>query len=149
MRMILRFAVAALAVGILVPHAQANSQSYCEMFAKDFADVRTTDVDLWQKSYRNAFNDCMNQYTAAAPVAAPKKALQKQAAVPANPVEPATEAVAETETQAAAVVKAKPEMEPGSPEWNEYCAAKYRSFNPDTGTYNSHTGKERRCVVTQ
>ena len=149
MRMIFRFAIAALAVGVFVSHAQANSQSYCEMFAKDFADIRATDVDLWQKSYRNAFNDCMNQYTAAAPVAAPKKALLKQAAVPAKLAEPTTEAVAETETQAAAVVRAKPAMEPGSPEWNEYCAAKYRSFNPDTGTYNSHTGKERRCVVTQ
>lgn len=153
MLMILRFAAAALAVGVFVPQAQANSQTYCEMFAKDFADVRTTDVDLWQKSFRNAFNDCMNQYTAAAPVAAPKKPLQKQAAVPAKPVEPATEATtetpAETATQAAAVVKAKLALEPGSAAWNEYCAAKYKSFNPDTGTYSSLTGKERRCLVTQ
>lgn len=112
------------------------------MFAKDFADTRTTDVDLWQKSYRNAFNDCMNQYTAVAPAAAPKKQLQKQAAAPLNE--------SETATAVAAVVKPKKlELEEGSEAWNEYCAAKYKSFNPDTGTYNSYNGKERRCVVTQ
>ena len=121
--------------------ASASSQNYCEMFAKDFADTRTTDVDLWQTSYRNAFNDCMNQYTAAAPAAAPKKKLQKQAAAPLNETE--------TSTAVAAVVKPKLTLEEGSEAWNEYCAAKYKSFNLDTGTYNSHTGKERRCVVTQ
>ena len=100
MRMFLGFAIMALLSAILVPGASASSQSYCELFAKDFADQRTTDVDLWQKSYRNAFNDCMNQYTAAAPAAAPKKQLQKQAAVPLAPPDTATEA--------AAVVKDKP-----------------------------------------
>jgi hypothetical protein len=83
----------------------------------------------------------MNQYTAVAPAAAPKKQLQKQAAVPL--------AAPETSEEAAAVVKPKLKLEPGTEAWNEYCAAKYKSFNPDTGTYNSHTGKERRCTVTQ
>ena len=141
MRMIGMSALAVLASFAFTVQASASSQTYCEMFAKDFADGRTTDVDLWQISYRNAFNDCMNQYTAAAPVAAPKKALQKQAAVPLS--EP------ETSEEAAAVVKPKLKLEPGTEAWNEYCAAKYKSFNPDTGTYNSHTGKERRCIVTQ
>ena len=141
MRMIGMSALAVLASFAFTVQASASSQTYCEMFAKDFADGRTTDVDLWQISYRNAFNDCMNQYTAAAPVAAPKKALQKQAAVPL--------AAPETSEEAAAVVKPKLKLEPGTEAWNEYCAAKYKSFNPDTGTYNSHTGKERRCTVTQ
>jgi hypothetical protein len=143
MRMVSSFVLAVLTAGIFSTQAAAGSQAYCEMFAKDFADGRTTDVDLWQKAYHNAFNDCMNQYTAASPVAAPKKALQKQAALPI--AEP------ETSEEAAAVVKpkSKPELEPGTEAWNEYCAAKYKSFNPDTGTYNSNTGKERRCAVTQ
>ena len=83
-----KFSSSALAIAALVlasTQASANSQTYCEMLAKDFADTRTTDVDLWQKSYRNAFNDCMNQYTAVAPAAPPKKKLQKQAAAPLNP----------------------------------------------------------------
>ena len=141
MRMIGMFASATLAASLFSTLGLASSQTYCEMFAKDFADGRTTEVDLWQISYRNAFNDCMIRYTAAAPVAAPKKALQKQAAVPL--------AAPETSEEAAAVVKPKLKLEPGTEAWNEYCAAKYKSFNPDTGTYNSHTGKERRCIVTQ
>ena len=128
-----KFSSSALAITTLVllsTPASANSQTYCEMLAKDFADTRTTDVDLWQKSYRNAFNDCMNQYTAVAPAAAPLNE-------------------SETSTAVAAVVKPKKlALEEGSEAWNEYCAAKYKSFNPDTGTYNSHTGKERRCIVT-
>jgi hypothetical protein len=139
--MIGMFALATLTASLFPTPGLAGSQTYCEMFAKDFADGRTTDVDLWQKSYRNAFNDCMNQYTAAAPAAAPKKQLQKQAAVPL--------AAPETSEEAAAVAKPKLNLEPGTEAWNEYCAAKYKSFNPDTGTYNSHTGKERRCTVTQ
>ena len=141
MRIFSSFALAILTAGIFSSQAAANSQTYCELFAKDFADGRTTDVDLWQISYRNAFNDCMNQYTAAAPAAAPKKQLQKQAAVPL--------AAPKTSEEAAAVVKPKLKLEPGTEAWNEYCAAKYKSFNPDTGTYNSLTGKERRCIVTQ
>ena len=143
MRLFSSFALAILTAGIFSTHSLASSQTYCEMFAKDFADGRTTDVDLWQKAYRNAFNDCMNQYTAVAPAAAPKKQLQKQAAVPLAAPE-----TSESE-EAAEVVKPKLKLEPGTEAWNEYCAAKYKSFNPDTGTYNSHTGKERRCTVTQ
>jgi hypothetical protein len=141
MRIFFSSALAIVTLALMSTQASASSQNYCEMFAKDFADTRTTDVDLWQKSYRNAFNDCMNQYTAVAPAAAPKKKLQKQAAAPL--------AESETSTAVAAVVKPKPALEEGSEAWNEYCAAKYKSFNPDTGTYNSHTGKERRCIVTQ
>ena len=141
MRMFSRSALAIASLVLVPTQASASSQNYCEMFAKDFADTRTTDVDLWQKSYRSAFNDCMNQYTAVAPAVAPKKKLQTQAAAPLNEQE--------TSTVVAAVVKPKGVLEPGSEAWNEYCAAKYKSFNPDTGTYNSHSGKERRCIVTQ
>jgi BA14K-like protein len=141
MRKFFSSALALVTLALMSAQASASSQNYCEMFAKDFADTRTTDVDLWQKSYRSAFNDCMNQYTAVAPAVAPKKKLQTQAAAPLNEQE--------TSTVVAAVVKPKGVLEPGSEAWNEYCAAKYKSFNPDTGTYNSHTGKERRCIVTQ
>jgi len=137
MRKILGFAIVAFSSAMLGPGAFAGSQSYCEMLAKDYADRRTTDVDLWQKSYRNALNDCMNQYTA---VAAPKKPLQEQAAAVAPPGSITGTIAAEPENQ--------PALEPGSPSWKEYCAAKYKSFNPDTGTYSSYTGKDRPCIVT-
>ena len=33
----------------------------------------------------------------------------------------------------------------GSQEWLEYCASKYRSFDPQTGMYLSYSGTYRRC----
>lgn len=33
----------------------------------------------------------------------------------------------------------------GSPAWYDYCAAKYRSFNPRTGRYRSYSGEWLRC----
>jgi predicted lipid-binding transport protein (Tim44 family) len=35
--------------------------------------------------------------------------------------------------------------EPGSPEWYDYCAAKYRTFNPATGRYRTYAGQYRMC----
>jgi hypothetical protein len=35
--------------------------------------------------------------------------------------------------------------EPWSDEWYDYCSAKYRSFNPDTGRYRTYSGKYRLC----
>ncbi len=32
-----------------------------------------------------------------------------------------------------------------SPEWIAYCARKYRSFNPRTGTYVAYSGRVRMC----
>lgn len=37
------------------------------------------------------------------------------------------------------------EMVPGSPAWYAYCSNKYRSFDPETGTYLSFDGDRRPC----
>jgi hypothetical protein len=34
---------------------------------------------------------------------------------------------------------------PGTKAWYRYCAAKYRSFNPDTGRYTAYSGKTYPC----
>lgn len=34
---------------------------------------------------------------------------------------------------------------PGSPEWYDYCEAKYRSFDSDTGMYMSYSGYWKPC----
>ena len=33
----------------------------------------------------------------------------------------------------------------GSPEWYQYCASRYRSFNPQTGMYRGYDGQLRPC----
>lgn len=34
---------------------------------------------------------------------------------------------------------------PWTPAWYRYCAAKYRSFNPETGYYLSYSGRYKFC----
>ena len=34
---------------------------------------------------------------------------------------------------------------PWSPAWFTYCKNKYRSFNPNTGTYRTYSGRDRFC----
>lgn len=34
---------------------------------------------------------------------------------------------------------------PGSPDWNAYCASKYRSFDPATGTFMGYDGRRHYC----
>lgn len=37
--------------------------------------------------------------------------------------------------------------EPWSSEWYDYCADRYRSFNPRTGTFRGYDGAEHFCVA--
>ena len=37
--------------------------------------------------------------------------------------------------------------EPWTPEWRDWCDAKYRSFKASTGTYRGYDGKDHFCVV--
>jgi hypothetical protein len=38
------------------------------------------------------------------------------------------------------------ELAPWSPEWNRYCANRYPTFNPRTGTYRGYDGHDHFCV---
>ena len=131
--------VCALVSSVFSTQAFADVKSYCEIFGQDFANGKTSDVDQWQISYRNAFNDCITQYTADANVedtaganveVPDKKIAKKVVVVPAKDF---------------SRKKRTPILEPGSIAWNKYCAAKYASFNEVTGNYRSHAGKEKPC----
>ena len=121
--------------------AQADAQSYCEVLGKDFANEKTNNVDAWLSSYRNAYSDCMAQYTAEAKVGVPDQKTQKKVAEKVMPkviVAPAKDFSKK---------KSTPMLEPGSVAWNKYCAAKYVSFNEVTGTYKSYGGKQKPCLT--
>ena len=125
----MRIYVMATAIGMLsgfsVP-AFTNPQTYCELFGRDYADGRTLDVDQWQTGYRDAFNSCMTQYTSGTPEISKRKSAEK--------------AVKK-------VAKRPPLLAPGSVAWNEYCSAKYASFDKGSGTYKSYSGKAKPCLV--
>lgn len=36
-------------------------------------------------------------------------------------------------------------LAPGSPDWNAYCASKYRSFDPASGTFLGYDGRRHYC----
>lgn len=38
-----------------------------------------------------------------------------------------------------------PGYQPWSPAWYQYCANRYRSFNPSTGTFTTYQGEQRFC----
>ena len=127
----------AFAVGFFSTQALADTQSYCEVFGQDFANGKTSDVDTWEVNFRNAFGDCMAQYAGdakveALPLKVAKKETKKVVIVPAKDF---------------SRKKRRPILAPGSIAWNNYCAAKYSSFNPATGNYRSHAGKEKPCLT--
>lgn len=43
------------------------------------------------------------------------------------------------------VYRAGYNLEPWSPDWYSYCYSRYRSFNPDSGTFIGYDGYERFC----
>ena len=127
----------AFAVGFFSTQALADTQAYCEVFGQDFANGKTSDVDAWEDHFRNAFGDCMIRYAAVSGVEAPagkfaKKAVGKVVVAPARD---------------SSRKKRTPILTTGSIAWNNYCAAKYASFNPTTGNYRSHAGKQKPCLV--
>jgi hypothetical protein len=116
--------------GALSTPAFADAQSYCGLFGRDYADDRTLDVDQWQIKYRKAFESCMTQYMSGDP--APKR-------------ESAEKIVRKADTPRR---KRYMHLAPRSVAWNEYCAAKYASFNKATGKYKSYSGKAKPCLVS-
>ena len=133
----MRMFLGMLALSVFSAPAFADVKSYCEVFSQDFASAKTSDVDEWQSSFRNAFGDCMAQYATETKAPPPvKKSAQKAARKVV--VVPATSYSTKKRTRI---------LEPGSNAWTAACSAKYASFNSVTGNYKSRTGKERRCGV--
>jgi uncharacterized protein YcfJ len=156
--------VTAAVMASFVSEAQAGRRSYCDAYARDVANSRVSGGDVlagtiggalggafvgaiidgkegagkgaiiggvggtvmgaagadskWHRVYRKAFADCMDMYE-------PRPIVYKKP-VP-KPAEP---------------------LEQGSEAWNDYCAAKYSSFDRETGLYTGKSGKQHTCVVS-
>ena len=135
---------------ILVPAnaAFASRADYCAAYAQDFADAKTQDKALWQHKYDIAHTACMAEANPAEQVkqAKPKiQNLQKPVQQKTSSLKPS---VNSTPQPTPATSLAKTKLEVGSGDWNTFCANKYASFNVKTGTYTSHTGVERKCVIS-
>jgi BA14K-like protein len=120
--------------------AFADKAAYCKAYARDFADQSAADETQWQHKYQIANSACMAKHISPKPLvfrpARPPSTLPPKPAPIVKAIEPKPVAVKPVALTA------------GSPEWNNYCAKKYVSFNAKTGTYKSKTGVERKCIVT-
>lgn len=45
------------------------------------------------------------------------------------------------------VVRHVDSLEPWSDEWYRFCSQRYRSFNPETGTFRGHDGRNHFCTA--
>jgi hypothetical protein len=158
-------------LALLTQPAFADVQDYCAAVARDFADLRPKDRDIWQQRYDGANMDCIEQFSMTPVVAAaPAKAKKKIAAVKPSKPEPVIVAATPikenpkkklkkpaaeiatvegaTAEPTAKAASAKPKLTPGSAEWLNYCERKYTSFDRAKGTYLSKTGVERKCLIT-
>jgi hypothetical protein len=133
----MRMVLGLLALSVFSAPAFADVKSYCEVFSQDFASAKTSDVNEWQKSFRNALGDCMAQYAADAKTAPPPKESAEKVSKKVVVV-PATSTSRRKRTRI---------LEPGSNAWVAACSAKYASFDSGTGNYKSMNGKLRRCNV--
>ena len=133
--------VCVFASSVFSAQAFADINSYCEVFAQDFASGKTSDVDKWQINYRNVLRDCMTQYTVDAKIERPNKKVVEKV------VKKAIRKVVVMQAMAMAKKKRTPILEPGSNAWNSYCAAKYASFDKATGNFKSYAGKAKPCLV--
>lgn len=138
--------------------AKADVRSYCEAYARNQADTRLAgsailgaklkpSPEAWKARNARALADCQALYTPK-PVAEPESVPAKLAAETAkSETEPTNSETEPMKKIASAVDPAS--LVPGSVAWEDYCAAKYASFNRETGNYMSRTGKERPCRVTK
>ena len=152
-------------VALAVP-AQADVRSYCEAYARHQADVRLSGNAIlgakpkltpeeWEERKTLALADCLTLYTPGAQVEttalteteapAPQKPkattkAKKGPTLLARKTAPAQEDSTTTRTST---------LVPGSRAWLDYCAAKYASFNRETRTYKSYSGKQKPCLVTK
>jgi BA14K-like protein len=117
----------------------ADVAAYCEAYAIDFANLSEKDDVQWQARREDALAACLLQYRDAPAVVKTKRSKPATVAQkkPAKPI-----------VKDLPAEQKRPELKEGSPEWYDYCARKYTSFDRKSGNYLSKTGIERKCLVT-
>jgi len=143
---------------ILAVPAQADVRSYCEAYARNQADVRLSGSAIlgakselssgaWEERKTLALADCLTLYTAETPkpVVEAVKAKPKPRTVRAKRRAPTLLARRTAPAQQERSTGDASGLIPGSRAWEDYCAAKYVSFNRATNTYKSYNGKQRPC----
>ena len=138
------------AVATYANPALATKTDYCAAYARDFADAQSVDKTLWQHKYDIASEACLAEPKAIVqPIKTKLKSKKSTKSFESKKsvTEPQITVPAEPQTTST-LASAKLKLETGSDNWNTYCANKYTSFNVKKGTYTSHKGVERKCIVS-
>jgi hypothetical protein len=122
--------------------AYADVQGNCEDYARDMASSRMSgsailtgertpvSPDDWAAANAEILTDCLATFAPAVE----------------RPLKPARKKI----VAAAAVSPSQDDtLKPGSTAWKDYCAKKYVSFDPESGTYTGKSGTKRPCLVTR
>ncbi len=132
--------LAALGIGAIATAPQASAQEplatsgeYCNQYAADIASGgrHRAYSAAEEGAFLAAYRDCMRAYQIMLPV--------KLLPLNRDEVEIVPGADIEAENKAAFFV------EDWSADRHAYCAAKYRSYNPDTGLYLTYAGAWKPC----
>lgn len=149
-------AAALIALGALLPVSSASAgPASCSAYARDVAAseaprrglidgvvIGTLDTVFtggagadhrYRRIYNEAYSECMDRERVAY-VPRQRTVIKQYRAAPAVVSNYRTNSV---------VVSERPDV--GSDDWVAYCSAKYRSFDPDTGTYVSYEGQTVPC----
>jgi len=151
----------------LIAPAQADVRSYCEAYARHQADVRLSGNAIlgakpkltpeeWEERKTLALADCLTLYTPEEQVEATAltepeaPALEKPKTTTKTKKKGPTLLARQTApAQEDSTTRKTSNLVPGSRAWLDYCTGKYASFNRETRTYKSYSGKQKPCLVTK
>ena len=80
-------------LALLAQPASADVQDYCAAYARDFADLRPKNRDIWQQRYDSANADCVEQFSGSPAVTAETPKVKMKTVAPRRPA-PVTAEVA-------------------------------------------------------
>lgn len=174
MRPLIFISLCGVALSWAAVPAQADVQSYCEAYARDQADERLSGGAIlgakpkltaaeWKERQKLAMADCLTLYTPQPRIepvtATPERLTEEPEPVPAKritivPLKQKPTVTPKPKQKAATPAQKKKSTDDpaaliaGSPAWKNYCAAKHPSYNRETNTYTSLSGKQRPCRLT-
>jgi hypothetical protein len=158
MRKLTFIGVCGAALAVAAIPAQADVRSYCEAYARNQADTRLTGSAILgaaaapspeERKTRNtlALADCMALYTPKSEADTETVMAKPELVTARKPVLELLAGTSPAQQELSAAEMAA--LVPGGAAWNDYCAAKYTSFNRETGTYTARSGNQRPCRVTK
>ncbi|WP_377290037.1 BA14K family protein [Rhizobium sp. SG2393] len=120
-----------LATGVIVGGALANQQPRGRVYIDPpYDDYEPAPVYRERRVYRETYDNDYSPAYDGQPLYRPAPVYRPQPVYRPRPVQ------------------AYGSYQPWTPSWYRFCAQRYRSFNPDTGTFRGHDGRNYFCTAS-